>query len=143
LNGGTKIRLVLGTDFRIDSTGPDASTRTIGQAGKLGVANGNGVNGMARKVAHYLSELGYKTARIFNLRPFNKAVTQIEYRKGYEAEALKLGSLLPVKVAYSESNQIHGDVRLVLGHDIKQNMAAWTPWLNKVRVAQSDAASRL
>ena len=107
------------------------------------VANGNGVNGMARKVAHYLSELGYKTARIFNLRPFNKAVTQIEYRKGYEAEALKLGSLLPVKVAYSESNQIHGDVRLVLGHDIKQNMAAWTPWLNKVRVAQSDAASRL
>jgi len=40
-------------------------------------------------------------------------------------------------VAYSESSSMRGDVRLVLGHDIKQNMASWTPWLNRVRLADA------
>jgi len=143
MQGDAKIRLVIGKDFRGNTTTVKAHAETPVSAGKLGVANGNGVNGMARKVAQYLASHGYKTASVYNLKPFDKTVTQIEYRKGYEAQALKLGSLLPVKVAYSESSRMRGDVRLVLGHDIKQNMASWTPWLNRINLAQASGSSSL
>jgi tetratricopeptide (TPR) repeat protein len=143
MQGDAKIRLVIGKDF----IGGSAAVKDLAKSplgdGKFGVANGNGVNGMARKVAQYLASHGYKTASVYNLKPFNKTLTQIEYRKGYEAQALKLGSLLPVKVAYSESTRMRGDVRLVLGHDIKQNMASWTPWLNKIHLAEAGKASSL
>jgi hypothetical protein len=143
MQGDAKIRLVIGKDFIGGSTAvKDLAQSPLGD-GKFGVANGNGVNGMARKVAQYLASHGYKTASVYNLKPFNKTLTQIEYRKGYEAQALKLGSLLPVKVAYSESTRMRGDVRLVLGHDIKQNMASWTPWLNKIHLAEAGKASSL
>jgi hypothetical protein len=143
MQGDAKIRLVIGKDFHGNTTTVKAPADPSLSAGKLGVANGNGVNGMARKVAQYLAGHGYKTASVYNLKPFNKTLTQIEYRKGYEAQALKLGSLLPVKVAYSESSRMRGDVRLVLGHDIKQNMASWTPWLNKIHLAEAGKASSL
>jgi hypothetical protein len=143
MQGDAKIRLVIGKDF----IGSSAALKNLAKSplgdGQFGVANGNGVNGMARKVAQYLASHGYKTASVYNLKPFDKTLTQIEYRKGYEAQALKLGSLLPVKVAYSESSRMRGDVRLVLGHDIKQNMASWTPWLNRVNLAQASGSSSL
>jgi hypothetical protein len=107
------------------------------------VANGNGVKGIARKVADYLSGRGYRTTSVYDLRPFNKAVTRIEYRKGYASQAIKLGDQLPGKVAYVESAGLRTDVRLVLGHDIKHNMAAWSPWLETVKLAEAKPAARL
>jgi hypothetical protein len=107
------------------------------------VANGNGVKGIARKVAEYLAGRGYRTTRVHDLRPFNKAVTRVEYRKGYASQAIRLGGQLPGKVAYVESAGLRTEVRLVLGHDIKPNMAAWSPRLEDVKLADADAAARL
>jgi hypothetical protein len=109
----------------------------------LVVANGNGVKGIARKVADYLAGCGYRATSVYDLRPFNKTVTRIEYRKGYAAQAIKLGDQLPGKVAFVESVGLHSDVRLVLGHDIKHNMAAWSPWLESVKLAEAKPAARL
>lgn len=155
LGGQAKIRLVLGNDIRQAPPAwvfPGKSTPPIaGSAGNprvandlpLVVANGNGVKGIARKVADYLSGRGYRTTGVYDLRPFNKAVTRIEYRKGYASQAIKLGDQLPGKVAFVESVGLHSDVRLVLGHDIKRNMAAWSPWLESVKLAEAKPAARL
>ncbi len=153
LGGQVTMRLVLGKDIRLapDSwnAGVKASPMAGGYAGtpgvtndlRLVVANGNGVKGIARKVAEYLAGRGYRTTRVHDLRPFNKVVTRIEYRTGHAADAIRVGDQLPGKVAYVESPGLHTEVRLVLGHDIKHNMAAWSPWLTGVKLAQADAAA--
>lgn len=144
------IRLVLGKDIRHAPANWDLAGRITSPAGTaaagavpLAVANGNGVKGMARKVAGYLADHGYATTRVYDMRPFNKTVTRIEYRKGYASHAIKLGDLLPGKVAYVESAKVSSGVRLVLGHDIKRNMAAWSPWLEGVKLAEATDAPRL
>jgi tetratricopeptide (TPR) repeat protein len=149
------MRLVLGKDIRHApdnwGAGVRASPTAGGYAGmprvtndlQLVVANGNGVKGIARKVADYLAGRGYRTTRVHDLRPFNKLVTRVEYRKGYASQAIRLGGQLPGKVAYVESTGLRTEVRLVLGHDIKPNMAAWSPRLEGVKLADADAAARL
>jgi tetratricopeptide (TPR) repeat protein len=154
LDGYAKIRLVLGNDIRhappvwdfAGKSNPPAASSS-GASGMVNdrplvVANGNGVKGMARKVADYLSGRGYRTTSVYDMRPFNKAVTRIEYRKGYASQAIQLGDQLPGKVAYVESVGLRTDVRLVLGHDIKHSMAAWSPWLEGVKLAEAKAAAR-
>jgi tetratricopeptide (TPR) repeat protein len=155
LDGHAKIRLVLGNDIRhvrpvwdfAGNSNPSAASSS-GAAGMVNdrplvVANGNGVKGMARKVADYLSGRGYRTTSVYDLRPFNKVITRIEYRKGYASQAIQLGDQLPGKVAYVESVGLHTDVRLVLGHDIKHSMAAWSPWLEWAKLAEAESAPRL
>ena len=155
LDGHAKIRLVLGNDIRhappvwdfAGKSNPPAASSS-GAPGMvndrpLAVANGNGVKGMARKVADYLAGRGYRTTSVYDLRPFNKAVTRIEYRKGYASQAIQLGDQLPGKVAYVESAGLRTDVRLVLGHDIKHSMAAWSPWLERAKLAEAESAPRL
>ena len=141
------IRLVLGRDIKqlpgAWNAVSDASGTLTKKPLPLEVANGNGVKGMARKVAAYLSGRGYRTTGVYDLRPFDKAETRIEYRRGYEAQARKLQSVLPGKAALAESDKLRGEVRLVLGHDIKHNVAAWSPWLQWVKLAGTDPAPRL
>jgi hypothetical protein len=154
LDGRAKIRLVLGNDIRhappvwdlVGKSNPPAASSS-GASGMVNdrplvVANGNGVKGIARKVAVYLSGRGYRTTSVYDMRPFNKAVTRIEYRKGYASLAIQLGDQLPGKVAYVESVGLRTDVRLVLGHDIKHSMAAWSPRLEGVKLAEAKAAAR-
>jgi tetratricopeptide (TPR) repeat protein len=151
LGGRAKIRLVLGNDIRqLPATWSyDGGSLAAGATDvpsllnglQLAVANGNGVKGIARKVADYLSGLGYGSASVYDLRPFNKTVSRIEYRKGYANQAIKLGDQLPGKVALVEADELQSDVRLVLGHDIKQDMAGWSP--EAVRLAEAKAADRL
>lgn len=153
LGGHAKIKLVLGNDIRHEPISWNFAgklSQSIGAAGggdsvahtpPLEVANGNGVKGIARKVANYLSVMGYRTTSVYDLRPFNKAVTRIEYRKGYISQAIKLGNALPGEVAYIESAGLRGEMRLVLGHDIKQNVAAWSPWLKDVKLVEAAAAA--
>ncbi len=148
LAGQAKIRLVLGKDLRQAPDGwtlaAPAGTVPAGANGlPLAVANGNGVKGMARKVADFLAGRGFRTAGVYDLRPFDKAVTRIEYRTGHKADAIRVGDQLPGKVAYVESPGLHTGVRLVLGHDIKHDLAAWSPWLEGVKLAQADAAGGL
>ena len=148
VDGQASIRLVLGKDLRHAPTNWDLAGRVASPAGPaaigatpLAVANGNGVKGMARKVADHLAGRGFQTASVYDLRPFDKAVTRIEYRTGHAADAIRVGGQLPGKVAYVESRGLHTELRLVLGHDIKHNMAAWSPWLKGVKLAQADAAA--
>jgi tetratricopeptide (TPR) repeat protein len=96
---------------------------------KLEVSNGNGVLGLAKRVAGRLTGAGLKTARLTNQRPFNHATTEVQYREGYAAEAEALAAKLhhPVQVKRSERLARHIDVRLVLGRDVLSDVALVAP----------------
>jgi tetratricopeptide (TPR) repeat protein len=86
---------------------------------RLEVSNGNGLNGFARRIAGALARLGWANSRLTNQLPFRQAVTEVQYRAGFAAEAIRLASgLRPgVVVIRNDSLAAHIDVRLVLGRD--------------------------
>lgn len=101
------------------------------------VANGNGVQGMARRVAGHLSERGLPKARVSNQKPFNQHTTVVQYRPGYRAEADLVGSRLPQKAELVMADNLASDVqiRLVLGRDLTPHMAAFQGQERKILVA--------
>jgi tetratricopeptide (TPR) repeat protein len=96
---------------------------------KLEIANGNGVLGLAKRVAGRLAGAGVRTARLTNQRPFNQPTTEVQYREGYAAAAAALAAKLQhpvqVKPMHDFSNLI--DVRLVLGKDVLSDLALISP----------------
>jgi hypothetical protein len=88
---------------------------------RLEVSNGNGVEGMARKVATQLSQQlttkGLGRTRATNDRPFNKQATEVHYRAGFAAQAEQVAALLPVTARVLQAKALPAgvDVRVVLG----------------------------
>ena len=98
--------------------------QTDRQPAGIDVANGNGVEGMARRTAGYLKRNGLEVRRISNASHFNMTKTQIYYRDGYLQEAYLLSSCIPgrqdfIKVDALSSSRLH--VKLVLGRDMIPN----------------------
>jgi hypothetical protein len=96
---------------------------------KLEVTNGNGITGLAKRVAGRLAELGVTGARLTNQRPFEQQDTEIQYRHGYAAEAAALADKLQRKVQVMPSKHLAGHihVRLVLGRDVPSESALLLP----------------
>ena len=84
------------------------------------VANGNGLNGMAKKVSQYLNGQGYSIPRLTNQKPYQVTKTQIQYRESRLAEAELLRASLQDVPELVLRNDLRADiqVRLVLGKDI-------------------------
>jgi len=101
------------------------------------VANGNGVQGMARRVAGHLSARGLAKARVSNQKPFNQQTTVVQYRPGYRAEASLLSSRLPQKPELVMADNLASDVqvRLVLGRDLYPHVASFQGQERKIRLA--------
>ena len=86
----------------------------------LEVSNGNGVTGMAYRVARYLHEhANAPMARLTNLKPYTQSVSEIRYRPGMLDAALAVNHGLPETLQLVEDPKLtHGtNVRVVLGHD--------------------------
>lgn len=96
---------------------------------KLEVSNGNGIGNFARRVADYLDAKGIATGRLTNAATFNESTTVIEYRQGYLAEALAVGKALPKAVPAVASETLRSDVdlRIVLGRDLREDVAMFAP----------------
>lgn len=91
--------------------------RPLPRSFRLEVANGNGVRGMAKRVA---IDLGVRDARLRNQRPFSQAATEIQYRDGYADTAALLSERLEgvSRVVRIDDLRAAGvDVRVVLGKD--------------------------
>jgi tetratricopeptide (TPR) repeat protein len=92
------------------------SQRIVG----LEVSNGNGVTGMAYRVARYLHEhANAPMARLTNLKPYTQPVTEIRYRPGMLEAARAVNHDLPEIVQLVEDPKLAQGttVRVVLGHD--------------------------
>ncbi|MBS1189176.1 MAG: pilus assembly protein TadD [Rhodocyclaceae bacterium] len=89
---------------------------------RLEVTNGNGVEGQARRTSLYLRDMGYGVAHVTNQKPYRQRQTEIQYRPGFEQQAMGLQAALAGKgVAAPTSRLRQGvEVRLVLGHDLRQ-----------------------
>jgi tetratricopeptide (TPR) repeat protein len=96
---------------------------------QLEVSNGNGVLGLAKRIAGRLTAAGVPRARLTNQRPFDQPATEVQYREGYAAEAQALAAKLqqPVQVKQNEQLASHIDVRLVLGRDVLSDVALAPP----------------
>ncbi|HEX6064743.1 MAG TPA: LytR C-terminal domain-containing protein [Longimicrobiales bacterium] len=96
---------------------------------KLEVSNGNGILGLAKRVAGRLVGAGVRATRLTNQRPFQQASTEVQYREGYAAEAAVLAATFPRTVQVKPSKDLarHIDVRLVLGKDVLSDTALIIP----------------
>ncbi|WP_197033175.1 LytR C-terminal domain-containing protein [Thiomonas sp. FB-Cd] len=86
----------------------------------LEVSNGNGVTGMAYRVARYLHKhANAPMARLTNLKPYTQPVTEIRYRPGMLEAARAVNHDLPEIVQLVEDPKLAQgtNVRVVLGHD--------------------------
>lgn len=92
---------------------------------KVEVSNGNGVEGLARRVGIFLRESGYPGTRLTNQKPFNVGVSQIQYRQGYEAAAQSLRQTMPGQPTLVLTESLRGDIqiRLLLGRDFSAQQA--------------------
>ena len=98
-----------------------ASTR-VTPAVPIALINGNRRPGFAREVRAMMPADQWKVTRIANYPNFGMRVTRIEYKNQYHAAARQLADTMGV-IAQLHPNdlQIGSSVRVILGHDLKNN----------------------
>jgi hypothetical protein len=96
------------------------------QMARLEVSNGNGVTGMAKRFRALLGQMGIPVDRLSNDKPYRQVVTTIQYSPGFENQAASLQKALQGKAQLSSRQLQSSDVRLVLGKDAQQSLAAAT-----------------
>lgn len=113
-----------------------ASSRYFG----LEVSNGNGVPGLAGRVAARLANAGVRTGWLTNQLPFRQAKTEVHYRQSYATEAAELVKKLryPVRMVANDALAPHVDVRLVLGNDVRSETAFLQPGAERTAVVMRD-----
>jgi len=135
------VRLLLGRDIASEAALFEGSSSTTSIAElqniRLEVSNGNGVEGLAARVAKQLNHVGVTTTLLTNQRPFDQVTTEIQYREGYRSAATGLGATLKVPMAVVKKDDLRSDiqVRLVLGEDVHNEGTLFGSSDSKVRVA--------
>jgi tetratricopeptide (TPR) repeat protein len=94
------------------------------QMARLEVSNGNGVTGMAKRFRSLLGQMGIPVDRLSNDKPYRQVVTTIQYSPGFESQAASLRKALQGKAQLASRQLQNSDVRLVLGKDAQQSLAA-------------------
>lgn len=111
---------------RVDSAGV-ARAETARNEGKqaqllaiaaLEISNGNGYQGMARRLSREIKEPGIKIVRLSNEKGFTVRQTRIEYQPAFRSVAERLAQRFGANIAVEVALASRADVRLVLGHDL-------------------------
>ncbi len=110
---------------------------------RIEVSNGNGVTGMARKVAGFLDGEGYSKARLTNQKTFAVSSSRIQYRQGYQEEARLLLKKLPGQPDLVQTEDMRKDisVQIVLGKDMAGSLAYFGSDVKKVKLARTGSDS--
>ena len=87
---------------------------------RIELANGNGVNRLARTVRDLMGGTQWQVIRVINHEEFGVAITRIEYAKHRYAAARELSDALGIS-AQLRPNYQQGDthLRVVFGHDFR------------------------
>lgn len=106
---------------------------------RIEVANGNGVNGMAKRVSKVLGQQGIAVSLLTNEQPYKQQATKIQYRLGYVQTAMRLKNAMQGHAVLDSSPNLSGnsDVRLVLGKDVLNQMALIEELANVSTVASN------
>lgn len=86
---------------------------------RVDVVNGNGVSGLAAHWRHWLQTQGVATGRLSNLLPYDTALTVVQYRPGFQADAQSLAAQLKpgVNAVALPGLPLNAPVRILIGHD--------------------------
>jgi len=109
------------TDSTPKNYAASSKMATPHQKQRIEVSNGNGITGMAGKVARFLEQSGFSNARLTNHSSFHQAKTEIHYRAGHQAQAEQMRRLMPNEIIKStENNGLRDDigVKILLGQDL-------------------------
>jgi tetratricopeptide (TPR) repeat protein len=93
----------------------------------LEIRNGNGMRGMARKLAGQLGADGMKVARISNQKGFGVRHTRIEYEPAYRAQAERLAERFGGAALEEVARCAPANLRVVLGRDVARRGFALRP----------------
>ncbi len=88
---------------------------------EIEIANGNGVNGMAKRLGNYLTQKGFKVTRLRNARCFNHETTKIFYYNGHAQDVSRLLKEIPVECdekSVIELEQTGKHIKILIGKDI-------------------------
>jgi tetratricopeptide (TPR) repeat protein len=110
-------------DQKNAAAGPSQSATDLQPInGRIELLNGNGVNGMARKMRAYLQERGFKVVRCANADNFDYLQTNVYYRGEGSEAAQQLVAQIPEIKNVKEVNRLgRADitVKVVMGKDLK------------------------
>lgn len=114
----------------------------VSKVARLEVANGNGVEGMAKRIGSTLGQQGIAVSRLTNDRPYTQQATKIQYRAGYEQAAQTLKRALKGHAVLVEASDLSAntDMRLVLGKDVISQMAQIENRSSQAKVATNSQA---
>lgn len=85
---------------------------------RLEISNGNGVTGMAHKVAGQLGQGDPQVVRLSNQKGYGVQRTRVEYQPEYRSAAEHLAARLGAGQVVPASQRGRADLRLVLGRDM-------------------------
>jgi Flp pilus assembly protein TadD len=88
---------------------------------EIEISNGNGVDGMAKRLANYLTKKGFKVTRLRNARCYNHESTKIFYYNGYAQDISRLLKEIPVecdKKNLIELKQTDKHIKILIGKDM-------------------------
>jgi tetratricopeptide (TPR) repeat protein len=84
------------------------------------LANGNGVQGLARSLRRLLNGQSWRVVRTINHEQFGVRFTRIEYAPNSAQDAKNLADTLGIDARFRLNNQQAGtQMRIILGHDLK------------------------
>lgn len=89
--------------------------------------NGNGVPGMARRLAHQVGTGGLKVTRLSNQKGFGVRQTRIEYEAAHRAAAERLAARFGGVKLQEVASCAPANLRVVLGRDIARRADALRP----------------
>lgn len=84
------------------------------------ITNGQGGEGLARRLAALLGREGFERPRLTNHKAFDQMLSYVEYRDGYREAAAAFAKRLPFRAELraAAGNLVVTDVRLMLGRDL-------------------------
>ncbi|WP_426101758.1 tetratricopeptide repeat protein [Massilia sp. TSP1-1-2] len=122
----TEVRQTEGGVFilrRVEADGAVKLAAAPSARAMLEIRNGNGVGGMARKLARTMNEGSTRVVRLTNQKGFGVLRSRIEYSVAFRNTALRLAERVGAMQLVQVESVGGADIRLVIGRDMKETDA--------------------
>ncbi len=122
----TEVRQTDGGVFilrRIEADGAVKLAAAPSARAMLEIRNGNGVGGMARKLARTMNEGSTRVVRLTNQKGFGVKRSRVEYSLAFKGTALRLAEKVGAYQLVQVDSVGGADIRLVIGRDMKDTSA--------------------
>jgi tetratricopeptide (TPR) repeat protein len=96
-----------------------AAPKTAVSPLRIEISNGNGITGLAARMARTLEGGELKVVRLSNLQPFTVPLSRIEYPRQQQDAARMLSARLGMPLQPARLDARRSDVRIVLGRDVR------------------------